>query len=228
MDWYRWWHGSSTDPKFQMVAIECGMPLSCVLGLWAVLLEKASEANPRGSFQIDHEVLSFQLGIDTVTPCNAMQRRGLLHVTDETLQINSWEKRQPKRERDDNSTERVRACRERKKQNETPCNANVTQETPRLDKRREEINTYTPEFEQFWSAWPSGGRKGGRKPAYAAWKKLKLDGQVNQIIKHVLADISTRDEQFRPAPASYLNKMPWDGWEPASVSNSQFGAGNIV
>lgn len=145
MDWYRWWHGSSTDPKFQMVAKECDIPLACVIGLWATLLEQASASSKRGSFVIDHEVMSFQLGIDTVTPCNAMKRRGLLHETDGLFHIANWEKRQPKRERDDNSTERVRKHRDNKKQtltddetHVTPCNDNETTETPRLDKRREE------------------------------------------------------------------------------------------
>ena len=144
MDWYRWWHGSSTDPKFQMVAAECQVPLATVLGLWATLLEQASSSGSRGSLVLDHEVLSFQLGIDTVTPCNAMKRRGLLHETDGVLHVATWEKRQPKRECDDNSTDRVRKHRAVKNQefiedenHVTPCNANETQETPRLDKSRE-------------------------------------------------------------------------------------------
>lgn len=148
MEWFRWWHGSSTDPKFQMVAKECDLPLSSVLGLWATLLEQASLSGKRGSFEVDHEVLSFQLGIDTVTPCNAMKRRGLLHETDGMFHVANWEKRQPKRERDDNSAERVRALRAKKKQllsgNEnhvTPCNANEAQETPRGEERREEKST---------------------------------------------------------------------------------------
>ena len=144
MDWYRWWHGTYTDPKFQMVANDCGISLACVLGIWSAMLEQASANDPRGSFKFDAEVMSFHLGIDCVTPCNAMKRRGLLHETDEMLHVANWEKRQPKRERNDNSTERVRACRERKKEDVTPCNAMKRQETPRLDKKRID-KTYLPD-----------------------------------------------------------------------------------
>lgn len=157
----------------------------------------------------------------------AMSFVGWLEQHDKTLHM-------PKFDRHTSESAKTRALaakrqsQYRNKSNDESNAVSVTTPLQREEKRREEINTYTPEFEQFWSAWPSGGRKGGRKPAFAAWKRHKLDGQVNQIIKHVRADISTRDEQFRPAPASYLNKMPWDGWEPASVSNSQFGKKNIV
>lgn len=64
------------------------------------------------------------------TVCNAMKRRGLFHANSCTL--TAWEKRNPKRERDDPSTERVQRFRELKRQ-VTPSNA-----TKRLDKRRVE------------------------------------------------------------------------------------------
>ena len=136
MDWYRWWHGTYTDPKFQMVANDCDISLACVLGIWSAMLEQASSSDPRGSFKFDPEVMTFHLGIDCVTPCNAMKRRGLLHETGEMLHVVNWEKRQPKRERDDNSTDRVRSWRESKKNDVTPCNAMQHHETPRGDKSR--------------------------------------------------------------------------------------------
>ena len=123
-----------------------------------------------------------------------------------------------------------RAEDQKRKRNERRASANCPKNygqiedevRTREEKRREEINIYTPEFERFWNAWPSGGRKGGRKNAYMAWKKHKLDDHVDQIISHVNSDIAKREEQYRPAPASYLNKMPWDGWEGDGSNSSMF------
>ncbi len=119
MDWFRWWHGSLTDPKFKWVARKSGQELSRVVTVWVALLEYAS----------------------TVTQCNADVTRGSLHGFDCTdfdvlldlddgsvsaiynafrskeMIINntiaSWEKRQPKRE--ESSAMRVAAHRAAKK-----------------------------------------------------------------------------------------------------------------
>lgn len=147
MDWYRWWHGSANDPKLRMIAADCSMPLACVVGVWAYILECASGNHVRGQIDnFDYEVVSFHLGIDVETPCNALKRRRMLHETGETLVVCNWDKWQPKRERDDVSTDRVKKFRDKQKQaltdsnaNETPCNANETKVTPREEKRREDI-----------------------------------------------------------------------------------------
>lgn len=147
MDWFRWWHGSVTDPKLHLIADECECTRAEVIGVWAIFLEYASQNDPRGSItKANIEALSYLANLANFeTLCNAMKRLGLLHETDGNIFVVSWNKRQPKRDRVDNSTDRVRAYRERKKQitldahdippcnaSETPCNA------PREDKIREE------------------------------------------------------------------------------------------
>ena len=154
MDWLRWWHGSSNDPKIRLIAHECNVPVACVVGVWAHILECASSNQSRGYIDNwDAEVASFHLGVDVETLCNAMKRRKMLHETNETLVVCNWDKWQPKRERYDNSTARVQKHRDKLKQelmqcnaNETQCNANETQETPREEKIREDknINTFVP------------------------------------------------------------------------------------
>lgn len=142
MDWFRWWHGAYTDPKMRMIASECNLPMASLLGLWASILELASDSNVRGTIDnFDAEVMSFHLGIDVVTPCNAMKRRGMLHETNGVLCVTNWEKWQPARERNDDSSERVAKHRAIKKQAltknggvVTPGNASVTTVTPREDK----------------------------------------------------------------------------------------------
>lgn len=218
MDWFRWWHGSANDPKLRMIASECSMPLACVVGVWAYILECASNNHVRGQIDnFDYEVVSFHLGIDVETPCNAMKRRNMLHETDETLIVVNWDKWQPKRERDDNSSDRVRKHRESKKQsltkcnaNETPCNANETNVTPREDKRREEVNNIKPNgFDEFWISYP---KKVGKGAAEKAWAKLKPD--LQQVLSAVLRQKNTDQwrkdgGQFIPHPSTWLNEKRW-------------------
>ena len=73
-------------------------------------------------------------------------------------------------------------------------------------------------FEDFWNAWPKSVRKGGKSTCLAKWNKLKLDGQADQIIKHVVWMKTTdawkkANGDFIPAPLVYINQMRWDGAE---------------
>lgn len=102
IDWFRWHHGSVTDPKFQLVARKARASLPDVLAVWAYVLEKASAAAERGVFgQIDAEALDCLFGFpDTETRTadilNALAARGLIADG----RVTAWECRQPKRERD--------------------------------------------------------------------------------------------------------------------------------
>lgn len=147
IDWFRWHHGSVTDPKFQLVARKAGASLPDVLAVRAFLLEASSAATPRGSYgQIDAEAVDCLFNFPdtetrTASIIAALEGRGMLADG----RVVEWEKRQTKRERaDDNSTARVAACRARKAAetavtaDETPCNASNVSETPREEKSREE------------------------------------------------------------------------------------------
>lgn len=148
MDWFRWHHGSVTDPKFQLISRKSGCSVAEVIGFWAFLLESASMNDARGCIgNLDFESIDCALGLQDGKSHELyalMVSRGL--VDDDEKAIHSWMKRQPVRERDDDkSTERVRAFRERQR-HETPCNAS---ETPcnakkRLEEIREDKNTNTP------------------------------------------------------------------------------------
>jgi hypothetical protein len=153
MDWLRWYHGSCTDPKFRVVAKKAardvdGIRVSDVLAVWAMVLERASASEPRGTFAgFDSEGADAALDLPEGAAAAILRALAAKELTKGDKVVN-FDKRQPKRERDDNSTDRVRACRERKKQenntscgNVTPCNATQRQETPRLDKSREELIT---------------------------------------------------------------------------------------
>lgn len=150
IDWFRWHHGSVTDPKFQLVAKKAGVRLGDVIAVWAFVLEKASADAERGTIgQIDFETLDFLLGTDEGTAArilDAMTARGLIEGT----RVAKWDERQPKKE-DESANERKRRQREREhaermaglvtgeeSRDVTPCHADVTPGHAREEKRREE------------------------------------------------------------------------------------------
>jgi hypothetical protein len=149
IDWFRWHHGTVTDPKFGVIAKKSGSRVSDVIAVWAFVLESASAEADRGQVgNIDHEALDFLLGLEdgqSSRIVEEMHARGLISTTDG--RVCSWDKRQPKRERDtDNSAERVRAHRQRQKEQSeandnqvTPCNATQRQSNARGEERREEL-----------------------------------------------------------------------------------------
>jgi hypothetical protein len=154
IDWFRWHHGSVTDPKFQLVARKAGASLPDVLAVWAYVLEQASASADRGLIgDIDAEALDCLFGFPntenrTADILTAMGARKLI----ESGRIAAWDKRQPKREREDfGAADRKRNQRERdaaaqnqsepleaKQGDVTPRHATSRQETPRGEERREE------------------------------------------------------------------------------------------
>lgn len=139
MDWLRWYHGTVNDPKWRVVARRSGLPVAAVLGVWAALLETASQNDERGTLEgWDAEDIGAALDLEpeqVQAIVDAMQGKVL-----EGPVVKAWAKRQPKRDREDHSTERVRAHRERMKRHETPSNA---LEEIRVEEIREEVTTTT-------------------------------------------------------------------------------------
>lgn len=226
IQWFRWHHGSVTDPKFKLIAHKAKQSLATVIAVWAFLLEQASAADERGAFgDVDCESLDCLLGLEdgaTSAIMLAMEGRGLV----EGGSVSAWEKRQPKRERvDENSTERSRAFRQKKHHetpednDATPSNATQRQETPREEKRREEKknNPQAPKgadvrFDSFWRAYPN---RVGKDAARAAFDKRKVDDDLLALMISAIA-AQTKSEkwakdggQFIPNPATWLNQGRW-------------------
>jgi hypothetical protein len=151
MDWFRWWHGTVTDPKFQWVSRRCGLPLAEVIAVWACLLECASTATQGNADATRGNVASFDcndydvlLGLE-----DGQVEQILTAMKDKKLivegRIAGWDGRQPKREDSGNpntgalsSTERSRNYREKKKLEETQRNE-VQRDATQGNDRREEI-----------------------------------------------------------------------------------------
>ncbi len=129
--WFRSWHGAPTDPKWLGIARKAGVAPGIVSALVWALLDRASQASDRGSIAgYDADGLACFMGCeaDQVEAVIAlMHDKGILKDN----AFSGWEKHQPKRE--DNSTERVKEYRERKKAqrnaDETQCNAEQPPET---------------------------------------------------------------------------------------------------
>lgn len=227
IDWFRWHHGSVNDPKFGLIAKKSGASVAEVIAVWACLLEQASTADDRGNpGDPDFEAIDYGLGMADGTAQRVYERMRERSLIDtETGRIAAWEKRQPKRERsDDNSSERVRAFRDKQRQDEpgngaeTPCNATKRQETPREEESREEEKPMRkpaaapPGFDEFWAAYP---RRRNRGDAEKAWVKLKPDASLQAKILQAVEVAKARDDwrkdggQFVPYPASWLNAKGW-------------------
>lgn len=152
IDWFRWHHGSVTDPKFQLVARKAGTRLGDVIAVWAFVLEKASADMERGTIGLlDMETIDFLLGAEEGTAArilDAMTARGLITGN----RIARWEERQPKREREEDPTAAERKRRQREIEaavrhgtpeettsgDVTPSHAKSRQKKPRGEESREE------------------------------------------------------------------------------------------
>lgn len=147
MHWFRWHHGTVTDSKWRVVAARARhatsrhVTVSDVISVWGVMLECASQASPRGTLVgWNDEDVAALLELDE--PIVAAIIQAMQGKTLEGNRLISWEKRQPKRERED-PTATVRQTRKRARDaaaNGVTVRDNEASrhETPRGEERREE------------------------------------------------------------------------------------------
>ena len=131
--WFRWYEGTTEDPKFRWVASKSGQPLPVVISIWAKVLERASESTERGRIEgFDCETIDVFYGLaDGVTASimDLFQSKGM--IGDDA--VANWGKRQGASKASSgaskSSTERSREFRQRKKEqaaSATQCNADAT------------------------------------------------------------------------------------------------------
>lgn len=216
IDWFRWHHGSVTDQKFQLIARKAQASVAEVIAVWATLLEAASMADDRGlAGDPDCEAIDCALGITDGTTARiitAMADRGLLT---EDGYITSWEKRQPKREREnDNSTERSRAFRERQR-HATPCNATEHTETPREEKSREESTSSLRSDVVAPHAADEPQRKTSGTPKRAT--QLPNDFEPDETASRVAAELGVSVSRELPKFRDYhaAKGKPMKDWQAA-------------
>jgi len=125
-EWFRFYHGTCSNPKIRLVAAMTGAKLTEVLMTWMCVLSYASQADPRGSLTglnprhvaVDflfpeqlRDAVVFGAQVERITAIlQAMRDEGL--ITGET--VTNWAKRQYEGA-DETATERKRNQRERER-----------------------------------------------------------------------------------------------------------------
>ncbi|HEX7048835.1 MAG TPA: hypothetical protein VF188_01385 [Longimicrobiales bacterium] len=231
MDWFRWHHGTTTDPKWRVVARRSGQPLSAVIAVWAAILEYASESDPRGTIEgMDEEVMAAALDLEPEqiqAIRDAMQ--GLVLDGD---RLTGWDRRQPKRE--DDSAERVRRHRERRRAEPvevadagagvTQCNAGETQgNAPDTDADRDEDTSIHPSSsshtrERVPLRVVDGGTSAtpGPGPPQANREDMVSD-VIRAANRGMAANPAIDQRRFRPIPTSHGSRQDVLDWLDAGI-----------
>jgi hypothetical protein len=138
--WVRLWEDMPTDPKWRVIARRSGRPIAEVLSVFCFMLTNAGASRERGTLDgWNDEDVGAALDMDAEHV--AAIREAMQGKTLDGDRLTGWDRRQAKREReDDNSTERVKAHRERKR-HETPGNAGEHPDKIREDENREYTET---------------------------------------------------------------------------------------
>lgn len=241
IDWFRWHHGSVTDPKFSLVARRAGCSLPDVLAVWAYLLERASAAEMRGEFgEVDWETVDNMFGFE-----DGVTSAILTHMNGRDLiaggRIVAWEKRQPKRERDPapihedapqpmTSTERSRKHRAAKsgqtepddamQRHATPCNASDDQETPIGEERREDTSTSLRSVE-------GASKRASRKcpPTFEVDDELRQWAASSHPAVNLQAETEKlRDHTFKAAISDW--RGAWRNWIRRADENAPKARGS--
>ena len=84
-----------------------------------------------------------------------------------------------------------------------------------------------PDFQKFWSTYPSTERRTAKAKCAEIWRKRRLKDSTELIITHLLAMKTTVSwtTGFEPAPLTYLNQSRWlDGDNAPKLSVAWAGA----
>jgi hypothetical protein len=187
MNWWRAYHGLPFDSKLALVAKRCDARRGDVAAVWVAVIDFASQHEDRGSVVgIDPEEVALLLDyeIEFVSRIlKAFEERGMITAG----RLAAWERRQPRRERDDDSTERVRAFRQRQKER---TKSRETDETHETDETRFMKHDETHETQRFTST--------ERVRAFRKRQKEKLLQSETQTAFHVTpGNAQNRAEQNR-------------------------------
>lgn len=220
-DWLRWYHGTVSDPKWRVVAADTKQPIAVVVAIWAAMLEHGSNATERGPNATERGTLFgwndrvIGAALDLSPEVVAAVRDAMQGLVLDGDKIKSWEKRQVKRE--DNSAERARIWRERKR-----AEANATERTRTPDKTRLDKNdsphspprgkSDDPEFERWWSIYPLKVGKGAARKAWpTARQKADLSALTAGVERYIRSKPADRDYCH---PATWLNQERWLDEQP--------------
>jgi hypothetical protein len=107
MKWFRLYHDTVNDPKWRLVALDSGQPLTAVLAVWMSMLIHASDSSERGTLEgWDDRIAG--AAIDLRGDAVSAIRQAMQGLVLDGLRLTGWEKRQ---RISDNIAERVKRHR---------------------------------------------------------------------------------------------------------------------
>lgn len=111
MDWYKMYHGLPTDARLAVVAHRAGVRRAEALAIWVTLLDRASQARPRGYVMgLDAEELAITLDLEPPVVEKTLTALRAKNMIEDDGAIEEWHEKQTI------STARVRAFRARQKE----------------------------------------------------------------------------------------------------------------
>ncbi len=119
---------------------------------------------------------------------------------------------------------------ERMQQHTVECesmrsDANDAKEKNREEKRRtekkERINTYSEDFEIFWSEYKRKEGNGSKTNAYKFWNKLTESEKTDAVKMLPAYKTSARETQFMQQAERYLREKTWEGINTEEDSQPQ-------
>lgn len=190
--WFRCYHGAPADPKWKVVAARASHTMSRhvtpanVLAVWLCMMDCASQADPRGELLgWDDEDVGALLDIpaDEVTAIRAAMQGKTLDGN----RLKAWEKRQPKRERDDPSASSRKAAQRLRDSGENtevaPSHATSRQVTPRGEERREEEKREEKANLSVGKPEPSDSRASPAETPTARAEPGERTGQIAKLLR---------------------------------------------
>lgn len=210
-DWVRLWHDMPTDPKWRTIARKSGQRVGDVIAVFNFLMVNASgNAVKRGTlsgFDIEDVATALDLSdADVEAIIAAMQGKVL-----DGDELTGWERRQPKRE--DNSAERVKAYRDRKK---SEPNASERTETQVNVVKRIVTQRNAPETETETDITVAKATDAGASPDKAFWANAIAylgEGKRSMVGKWIkdhgqpetAKAIAAAQVERTPDPVAYIN-----------------------
>jgi len=131
--WFRFYSETTTDRKIERICRVLEQPKALVIGAWSILMSIGNDSPVRGVLLLTEDIaftdddLADEMGLDldvTRLILDQFQHFRMVHRDNGVMYLTNWDKRQFA---SDDSSERVRRYRERKRaEQEQDCNDDVT------------------------------------------------------------------------------------------------------
>jgi len=107
---------------------------------------------------------------------------------------------------------------------EQPANNKRTTSEHKQTHKNKKNNTYTPDFETFWKAYPNRVGKGAALQAWNKNGRPPIETILKAIISQILWRKSAKPNEFRPEwknPSTWLNQKCWEDEVKVEQSNGK-------